>query len=63
MLHPAVLILAIVSAGRLSIDYEVYEDAKYCHSVASYINEYYKDGPIDNKVTAICVDVSNNINV
>ncbi len=57
MLFQAVLVLAITSPKGVIIDYEIYDDAKYCHSVAAHINEYYKDAAGDNKTIAMCVNV------
>lgn len=57
-MYNAILILAITSAQTVSIDYEVYEDVKYCHSVASHINDYYKDEISGGKTVAVCLDIN-----
>ncbi len=63
MLYQAVLILAISSVDTLLIDYELYQDVKYCQSTAKYINDYNKDSTNEKKVTSVCIEIDKNINI
>lgn len=62
MLTNAVLVLAIVTSQKTTIDYEFYEDIHHCQAVAAEVNQHseQRDKSFASEgVHCVCLEIEN----